>query len=73
MSSEGPADLFEAASQVQAFAASARGMRNMRDEQSMYPTAFDQAKALTSLDDDGHSLGNPEIPFCLELNPIGHR
>jgi pimeloyl-ACP methyl ester carboxylesterase len=39
-----------AASQVQAFAASARGMRNMRDEQSMYRTVFDQAKALTSLD-----------------------
>ncbi len=39
-----------AASQVQAFAASARGMRNMRDEQSMYPTVFEQAKALTSLD-----------------------
>jgi hypothetical protein len=35
---------------VQAFAASARGMRNMRDEQSMYPTVFEQAKALTSLD-----------------------
>lgn len=40
-----------AASQVQAFAGSARGMRNMRDEQSMYPTVFEQAKALTSLDD----------------------
>lgn len=39
-----------AASQVKAFAASARGMRNMRDEQSMYPTVFEQAKALTSLD-----------------------
>ena len=39
-----------AASQVQAFAASARGMRNMRDEQSMYRTVFEQAKALTSLD-----------------------
>ena len=39
-----------AASQVQAFAASARGMRNMRDEQSMYPSVFEQAKALTSLD-----------------------
>lgn len=38
-----------AASQVQAFSASARGMRNMRDEQSMYPTVFEQAKALTSL------------------------
>jgi pimeloyl-ACP methyl ester carboxylesterase len=38
-----------AASQVQAFASSARGMRNMRDEQSMYPTVFEQAKALTSL------------------------
>jgi len=38
-----------AASQVQAFAASARGMRNMRDEQSMYPNVFEQAKALTSL------------------------
>ncbi len=39
-----------AASQVQAFAASARGMRNTRDEQSMYRTVFEQAKALTSLD-----------------------
>ncbi len=39
-----------AASQVRAFAASARGMRNMRDEQSMYRTVFEQAKALTSLD-----------------------
>lgn len=39
-----------AASQVQAFAASARGMRNMRDEQSMYRPVFEQAKALTSLD-----------------------
>ena len=39
-----------AASQVQAFAASARGMRNMRDEQSMYRTVFEQAKALSSLD-----------------------
>jgi pimeloyl-ACP methyl ester carboxylesterase len=39
-----------AASRVQAFAASARGMRNMRDEQSMYPTVFEQAKALTSID-----------------------
>ncbi len=40
-----------AASHVQAFASSPRGMRNMRDEQSMYPTVFEQAKALTSLDD----------------------
>jgi len=40
-----------AASQVAAFSASARGMRNMRDEQSMYPVAFEQAKALTSLGD----------------------
>jgi pimeloyl-ACP methyl ester carboxylesterase len=39
-----------AASQVQAFASSPRGMRNMRDEQSMYPRVFEQAKALTSLD-----------------------
>jgi hypothetical protein len=39
-----------AASQVQSFAASPRGMRNMRDEQSMYPTVFEQATALTSLD-----------------------
>jgi pimeloyl-ACP methyl ester carboxylesterase len=38
-----------AASQVQAFASSPRGMRNMRDEQSMFPTVFGQAKALTSL------------------------
>jgi hypothetical protein len=35
---------------VQAFAASARGMRSMRDEQSMYRTVFEQAKALLSLD-----------------------
>ena len=40
-----------AASQVRAFAASARGMRNMRDEQSMYRTVFAQATALRSLDD----------------------
>jgi pimeloyl-ACP methyl ester carboxylesterase len=40
-----------AASQVQAFAASARGMRNMRDEQSMYPRVFEQAQALMSLAD----------------------
>ncbi|HEY7626023.1 MAG TPA: alpha/beta hydrolase [Ilumatobacteraceae bacterium] len=40
-----------AASQVAAFSASARGMRNMRDEQSMYPVVFEQAKALTSLGD----------------------
>jgi pimeloyl-ACP methyl ester carboxylesterase len=39
------------ASQVQAFASSPRGMCNMRDEQSMYPTVFEQAKALTSLGD----------------------
>jgi pimeloyl-ACP methyl ester carboxylesterase len=39
-----------AASHVQAFASSPRGMRNMRDEQSMYPTVFEQGKALTSLD-----------------------
>jgi pimeloyl-ACP methyl ester carboxylesterase len=39
-----------AASQVQTFASSPRGMRNMRDEQSMYPKVFEQAKALTSLD-----------------------
>jgi pimeloyl-ACP methyl ester carboxylesterase len=39
-----------AASQVQAFASSARGMRNMRDEQSVYREVFEQAKALTSLD-----------------------
>jgi pimeloyl-ACP methyl ester carboxylesterase len=39
-----------AASQVQAFASSPRGMRNMRDEQSTYPKVFEQAKALTSLD-----------------------
>jgi pimeloyl-ACP methyl ester carboxylesterase len=39
-----------AASQVQAFASSARGMRSMADEQSMYRTVFEQAKALTSLD-----------------------
>ncbi len=38
-----------AASQVQAFASSPRGMRNMRDEQSVYREAFEQAKALTSL------------------------
>ena len=40
-----------AASQVQAFSSSPRGLRNMRDEQSMYPKVFDQAKALTSLHD----------------------
>lgn len=40
-----------AASAVEAFASSPRGMRNMRDEQSMYPTVFAQAKALTSLGD----------------------
>ena len=39
-----------AASQVQAFAASPRGMRGMRDEQSMYPQVFAQANALASLD-----------------------
>lgn len=38
-----------AASQLQAFSASARGMRTMRDEQSMYPEVFEQASALTSL------------------------
>ena len=44
-------DLSEpAASRVQAFASSPRGMRNMRDEQSLYPRVFEQAKALTSLD-----------------------
>jgi pimeloyl-ACP methyl ester carboxylesterase len=40
-----------AASQVQAFASSPRGMRNMRDEQSMYPIVFEQAKQLNSLGD----------------------
>lgn len=40
-----------AASQYQSFAASARGMRIMRDEQSMYPIVFEQAKALISLGD----------------------
>lgn len=39
------------ASQVRAFAAGARGMRSMRDEQSMYPVVFAQASALTSLGD----------------------
>jgi pimeloyl-ACP methyl ester carboxylesterase len=38
-----------AASQFQAFASSARGMRNMRDEQSMFRVVFEQAKALASL------------------------
>ena len=38
-----------AASQVQAFASSPRGMSNMRDEQSMYPKVFEQARALVSL------------------------
>jgi pimeloyl-ACP methyl ester carboxylesterase len=38
-----------AASQVQTFAASARGMRSMRDEQSMYPEVFTQANELVSL------------------------
>ena len=39
-----------AASQVQAFAASARGMRSMRDEQSMYAEVFAQSNELVSLD-----------------------
>lgn len=39
-----------AASQVQAHAASSRGMRNMRDEQSMFPEVFAQARELASLD-----------------------
>ena len=39
-----------AASQQQAFASSPRGMRNMRDEQSIYREVLDQAQALTSLD-----------------------
>lgn len=39
-----------AASQVQTFSASARGMRNMRDEQSTFPEVFAQARSLTSLD-----------------------
>jgi hypothetical protein len=38
-----------AASQVRAFATSPRLMRNMRDEQSVYPDVFEQAQALTSL------------------------
>lgn len=38
-----------AASQVQSFAASARGMRSMRDEQSMYPEVFAQSQDLASL------------------------
>jgi len=40
-----------AASQVKVFSASARGMRNMRDEQSMYQEVFNQAQALTRLGD----------------------
>lgn len=39
-----------AASQVRAIAASPRGMRSMRDEQSMYPKVFAQARRLTSLE-----------------------
>ena len=39
------------ASQVQVFASNPRGMRNMRDEQSMYRTVFEEAKMLTSLHD----------------------
>jgi pimeloyl-ACP methyl ester carboxylesterase len=39
-----------AASQVQSLAASSRGMRSMRDEQSMYPEVFAQARELASLD-----------------------
>jgi hypothetical protein len=39
-----------AASQVQAFSASPRGMHNMRDEQSTFPEVFAQARSLTSLD-----------------------
>ena len=38
-----------AASQAQAFASSPRGMRSMRDEQSIYPEVLDQAQTLTSL------------------------
>lgn len=38
-----------AASQVQAFSASPRSMRTMRDEQSTYPAVFAQARSLTSL------------------------
>ena len=38
-----------AASQFQAFASSPRGMRSMRDEQSVYPEVLDQAQALASL------------------------
>ena len=38
-----------AASQAQAFASSPRGMRSMRDEQSVYREVFEQATALTSL------------------------
>ncbi len=39
-----------AASRVQAFYASPRGMRNMQDEQSTFPEVFAQARSLTSLD-----------------------
>jgi pimeloyl-ACP methyl ester carboxylesterase len=39
-----------AASQVRAFNTSPRLMRNMRDEQSVYPDLFEQAQALTTLD-----------------------
>ena len=40
-----------AASHAQAFASSPRGMRSMRDEQSIYPEVLDQAQTLTSLHD----------------------
>jgi pimeloyl-ACP methyl ester carboxylesterase len=39
-----------AASQVRAFTTSPRGMRNMRDEQSVYRDVFEQAQALATLD-----------------------
>jgi pimeloyl-ACP methyl ester carboxylesterase len=39
------------ASQVRAFMTSPRTMRNMRDEQSVYRDVFEQAQALTTLDD----------------------
>ena len=40
-----------AAGPVQAFAGSPRGLRNMRDEQSILPELFRQAQALTTLGD----------------------
>src|SRR5215207_5464093 len=50
-SSPHPALPAREAAQVRAFASSARGMRSIRDEFSVYPAAFAQAQALETLDD----------------------